>query len=70
MRAIACNDAALRTRDSVGRYAHRCGGRVRRHAMDDAIVEEREMPILLPLASQVAARSSGGLRRQSEGRLW
>ena len=70
MRAIACNDAALCTCDSVGRYAHRRGGRVHRRAMDDAIVEGREMPILLRLASQVAARSSGDLRRQSEGRLW
>ena len=59
MWAIACNDAALRPRDSVGRYAHRCGGRVRRRAMDDAIVEEREMPMLLSLASRVAVRSSG-----------
>ena len=70
MRAIACNDASLRTRDSVERYAYRCGEGVHHHAVDDAIVEGRETPILLRLASQVAARSSGDLRRQSEGRLW
>ena len=70
MRAIACNDASLRTRDSVGRYAHRCGGRVHRHAVDDAIVEGQEMPIPLRLASRVAAQTSRDLRLQSEGCFW
>ena len=67
---IARNDASLHTRDSVEWYGHRCDEDVRQFAVDGAIVEGQEVPMLLRLASRMAAQTSRDLRLQSEGCFW